>query len=194
MFIKIKNNNKDMQELKFLRLVKFFLANPYQEVYLRELSKKLKISPFAIKKYCDILLKEKLINEERKANLRYFKPNTSNLFFKQLKVANNIYLIQKFGLIEFLKENVANVSSIILFGSIAKGEDDEKSDVDLLIIGKDSYLDLSKFEDELGKEITLHIFSWSEWNRKAKEDNPFYFEVISEGINLFGELPVVKWK
>ena len=40
-----------MQELIFLRVARFFLENPYEEVYLRQLAKKLGLSAFAIKKY-----------------------------------------------------------------------------------------------------------------------------------------------
>ncbi|MBS3143853.1 nucleotidyltransferase domain-containing protein [Candidatus Woesearchaeota archaeon] len=183
-----------MHELMLLKVVKFFLENPYEEVYLRQLAKKLKLSPFAIKKYSDLLIKENLIKEEKKANLRYFKANTNNLFFKQLKISNNISIILKLGLIEFLKENVSNVSSIVLFGSMAKGEDDKDSDVDLLIIGKEKHLNLIKIEEKIKKRITPHIISWSEWNKKATEDIAFYHEVVNYGINLYGELPLVKWK
>jgi len=149
---------------------------------------------FAIKKYADLLIKENLIKEERKANLRYFKSNINNLFFKYIKIAFSINLILKSMLLDFLKQSLANVSSIVLFGSMAKGEDDRNSDVDLLIIGKEKPLNLEKFEMKLGKSITLHILSWSEWNKKAQEDMPFYSEIISQGVTLYGELPLVKWK
>ena len=183
-----------MQELIFLRVARFFLENPYEEVYLRQLAKKLGLSAFAIKKYADLLIKENLIKEERKANLRYFKSNINNLFFKYIKIAFSINLILKSMLLDSLKQSLANVSSIVLFGSMAKGEDDRNSDVDLLIIGKEKPLNLEKFEMKLGKSITLHILSWSEWNKKAQEDMPFYSEIISQGVTLYGELPLVKWK
>ena len=183
-----------MQELKFIKFVEFFLVNPYKEVYIRELAKKLKISPFATKKYADILVKEGLILEEKKANLRYLKANVKNLFYKHAKITYNLRQLLKSGLIEFLKNNLTNVTSIILFGSLAKGEDSDMSDIDILIIGKQKYLSLSEFENKLEKEITLHFFSWSEWNEKAKEDHPFYYEIINHGIPLYGELPLIKWK
>lgn len=183
-----------MQELKLLETLKFFLENPYDEVYLRQLAKKLSLSVFAIKKYADLLVKENLILEERKANLRYFKANIGNLFFKHLKIAFNIGLLMKSGLIHFINENLANVSSIVLFGSMAKGEDDKQSDIDILIIGKEKSLNLNKFEEKIGKEITLHIFSWSEWNKQEEENRAFYLEVILYGIPLYGELPLAKWK
>ena len=183
-----------MQELKFINFVEFFLDNPYGEVYIRELARKLKISPFAVKKYTDILLEERLILEERKGNLRYLKANVANLFYKYLKISLNIKNLIKSGLIDFLKNNLVNVTSIVLFGSSAKGENSDESDIDILIIGKEKNLDLTEFEDKLKKDISLHFFSWSEWNEKAKEDHPFYYEIISHGINLYGELPLVKWK
>lgn len=183
-----------MHEFTFFKVARFFLDNPYREVYLRELAKKLKISPFAVKGYADVLLKEGLILEERKANLRFFKGNAGNPFFRHIKISLNVDLLMKSGLVDFLKENTPNISSIVLFGSLAKGENDSESDVDLLIIGKENRKSSGKFEERLNREISIHVFSWSEWNRKAKEDSPFYFEVITHGIPLFGELPVVKWK
>jgi hypothetical protein len=183
-----------MRDLMLIRMAEFFFENSYQEFYLRELAKKLKMSPFAAKKYADLLVKEGLIKEERKANLRYFRANMNSLFFRQLKIAFNVNKLAKSGLIEFLRENLQAVSSVTLFGSMAKGEDDGNSDVDLLIIGKDKRLDPSRFEDKIGKRITTHIFSWSEWNRQAVRNRAFYSDVISHGIPLYGERPIVLWK
>ena len=181
-----------MQELKFLKFTEFFLGNPYKEFYIRELAKKLKISPFATKKYADILVKEKLILEEKRANLRYLKANVKNLFYKYLKISYNVKKLLDSRFIEYLESNIANLTSITLFGSLAKGEDSEESDIDILIIGKQKNLNLKEFENRMDKEITLHFFSWSEWNEKAKEDHHFYYEIINHGIALNGELPLVK--
>jgi|SRR3989344_1895731 len=183
-----------MKEIILLKMLKFFLKNPYKEVYLRELAKALKISPFASKKYIDMLTKESIIIEERKANLRYLHANINNLFFKYLKITYSINLMLKSSLVEYLKENIPNISSIVLFGSAAKGEDTEDSDIDLVVIGKEIYPNLKKIENILSKTINLHIFTWNEWNKKAKQDKAFYIEVISYGIALFGELPLIEWK
>jgi hypothetical protein len=183
-----------MKDLMLIRTAKYFMDNPYQEVYLRELAKKLGISPFAAKKHADLLVKRGLIKEERKANLRYLKANSGNLFFKHLKIAFNINTIASSGLLEFLQSNTSNLSCIILFGSMAKGEDDAKSDVDILVIGKGKQKDLSKFENKIGKDIIMHEFSWSEWNMQARQNTAFYSDIVAYGIPLFGERPVVLWK
>lgn len=172
-----------------LKITEFFLENPYEEIHLRELARKLNLSPFAVKKYADALVKEGLVTESKRANLRYLKSNVSNLFFKHLKISLNVRNILNSKLVEFLKENVPNISSVVLFGSMAKGENTAESDVDILIIGKNKHLNLEKFEKKLNRDINYHIFSWSSWKTKAEKDKPFYYEVIIHGIPLFGELP-----
>jgi predicted nucleotidyltransferase len=180
-----------MQEYKLVKFVKFFLENPYQEVYLREIAKKLKISPFAAKKYADKMVKEKILTEEKRANLRYLKLNMDNLTAKYLKISLNLQKIINTGLIEYVKEKIEGVSSIVLFGSVARGEDDKRGDIDLLVIGKDKFLGCYDVERKLGKKIEVHAFSWKNWKRQEKENKAFYLDIIAHGIPLYGELPIV---
>ncbi|NOZ81384.1 MAG: nucleotidyltransferase domain-containing protein [DPANN group archaeon] len=175
-----------------LKILRFFLENPYKEIHLRELSRTLKISPFAIKKYADMLLANNQIVERKQANLRMFRANNSNPAYRHLKIAENLQNIQESGLVPYLKETVPAVTSMVLFGSVATGTDDRQSDIDLVIIGKKTKTDLSSFEKKLGKPINHHIFSWAEWKKKQKQDRAFYQDVIINGIPLEGELPLVK--
>jgi hypothetical protein len=174
-----------------VKVLGFFIENPYSEIHLRGLSKKLGISAFAAKKYLDYLVSEKVVAEERRANLRYFKANMESLFFRQLKIASSIRMLSKSGVAGHITGSVQNVSSITLFGSVAKGEDDTKSDIDLVVIGKGECGGLEKYETFLHKDINIHTFTWSDWQRQSKENRAFYFDVIRHGIVLFGELPMV---
>jgi predicted nucleotidyltransferase len=95
-------------------------------------------------------------------------------------------------LIDFLKNTYPN-SSIVLYGSCARGEDDPNSDVDLLIVGrKRKHLDFNKFESNLGRKIIVLIYTPHEWEEKAKKDHAFYDRILIDGIVLDGMLPVVK--
>lgn len=177
-----------------LKLLVFFMENPYGEVYLRQAAKNISLSPFAVKKYADLLLEENLITEERRANLRYFKANTGSLPFRHLKIAHSLDAIAKSGLVEYILKNTPNVSSIVLFGSTAQGEDDEKSDLDIVVIGARKQTHPTEIEGKLGREINTHVFSWAEWKKKAVVDKPFYKEVVTTGIPLHGEMPHVPWR
>jgi len=186
----MKNNkNKDVYGLLVLRALEFFIENPYEEIYLREFSRKLKISPNTAQRFLDLFLKEDFINEEKKANLRIFKANLDNIVFRQIKITYSIKKIRNSGLIDFLKEKF---SSVILFGSIAKGLNEDKSDIDLVCIGKDiKKINSYDFEKKLKKEINLHIFSRGKWKKQATENKAFYQDIIVDGINLIGEIPII---
>ncbi len=174
------------------KVLQFFFSHPYKEVYLRELSRKANISVFSAKQAVDELVKKKILAERKNGNMRYIKANMNSLFFKHLKIAFSIKDIEDSGLITYLAENIPALSSIVLFGSMAKGEDDKKSDLDLLVIGQRKKIGLGRFEKNLGREINAVIMKWAEWREHAKNDKAFYRDVITNGIILYGNMPVIE--
>jgi len=177
--------------LLVLKALGFFIENPYDEIYLREFSRKLKISPNTSQRFLDLFLKEGFIKEEKKANSRFFKANLDNIVFRHIKKTYSIKKLVDLGFFDLLKESVSHV---VVFGSVAEGLDDKKSDIDLLIIGSDKsrvrniILEIQKKAD---REIQEHVFSFAEWKKQKKENKAFYQDVIAKGINLIGEMPIV---
>lgn len=178
---------------RHLRVLSYFFDEPYKEVYLRGLAREVKLSIFPLKNAVDDLVGEGLLLERREGGLRYLKVNVGNLFFRHLKIAFNVKKILDCGIVDFLRENVPALSSVVLFGSWAKGEDDRKSDVDFVVIGqRPRRIEVSDFEVKLGRKVELTFLRWSEWRKKAHEDRAFYLEVITNGIVFYGNLPVVE--
>lgn len=180
-----------LKNLLILKTLQFFLENPYQEIYLREFARKLKISPNTAQRFLTLLLKENIIVEERRANLRYFKSNLDDVVFRQIKKTYSIKKIQDSGLLEELKNNV---TSLVVFGSVAKGLDDKNSDIDLLIITinkKKVEKIIFNFQEKVDMELNTHIFNLTEWKKQKEKNKAFYQDVISDGINLIGELPLI---
>jgi predicted nucleotidyltransferase len=69
-------------------------------------------------------------------------------------MTNRLYEI---GLIDYLEKKLVP-ETIILFGSIRKGEYDNESDIDIFVAStKKAKLDLKKFEKILGHEIQIFI-------------------------------------
>lgn len=165
-------------------VLNLFLDMPATEFYLREISRKAKISPSTAKLSLDKLKKKELIFEKNIANLRVFKANRENSIILEMKKIKNIDMIKKSDLIK----NTENPSSIILFGSFAKGTNDEKSDIDILIITNNkkplNLLDIK------GHELQIIQLTPLRWKEKVKKDKPFYQEIITTGIPLLGELPL----
>ena len=173
------------------KVLLFLASHPYKEYYLREIAKNCSTVPSNAKRALDDLHKSSLITRVKKANLALFKANLNSITLKQIKICYALNDLVESGLVENVKQQL-DATSIMLFGSVAKGEDDENSDIDILVISKKpAKLDLSNFEKKLGKRINLITFTFIEWQKKAKEDKPFYENVTLDGITLFGEKPVV---
>ncbi len=183
---------KKEHNLLILKALKFFVENPYEEIYLREFSRRLKISLNSTQRFLNLFLKENLIKDKRKANLRYFKANLDSIVFRNIKLVFSLKKIEDAGIIKMLKKEV---SYAVLFGSVAEGKDDFKSDVDFLIIGKNKEkirTSFSMVEKKFDRELNIHIFSWTEWKRQAKINKAFYQDIVSQGVCLIGEKPIVK--
>ena len=72
------------------------------------------------------------------------------------KIIYNITSILESDVITYIEEKLMP-KSIVLFGSYARGEDIENSDIDLFVECKKEELDLEKFEKKLSRGIELHF-------------------------------------
>jgi predicted nucleotidyltransferase len=125
-----------------------------------DISRSIRLAHTSVKKNLDKLVKSGLITEsiEKKGGRKFplYLSNLDNKTFKKYKTAYNILSILQSKLIEFIEEKLMP-RSIVLFGSYQRGEDIEKSDIDLFIECKKEELDLSSFEKKLGRKIELHF-------------------------------------
>ncbi len=160
------------------------LEKPNKEFYIRGIAKKLKISPSTAKLSVDKLKKQGLIVEKTSPVVRMFRANMESNLVQERKKIKNLDMIKRSDILD----KIQNPISAILFGSFAKGTNDEKSDIDILIITNNkkpiNLLDIKGYELQIIQLTPL------EWKEKAKGDKPFYQEIITTGIPLKGELPV----
>jgi len=136
------------------RVLKVFLDSPTESFRLREISRITKLAPLSISNYLKEFEKEGLIKRYEKRGIPFYqaeRENSNFIFYKKLSI---LYELHESGLIDYLWENLYP-EAIILYGSYAKGEATENSDIDLFIIGKEKKINLKKYEKFLGKEIHL---------------------------------------
>ena len=174
------------------KILEPFLKNIRKEFHVRELARIMKKSPTNISKYLKKYEKKGIIKSERKLNHLFFRANTQNIEFKHLKLFYNVKIIYDSGLIDFLIKEFNHPEAIILFGSFARAEDIESSDIDICMISpnkEDSELD--KFEKKLKHKIQLFVLSRKDIER-MKEKNKELLNNILNGINLEGYLEVFR--
>jgi predicted nucleotidyltransferase len=82
------------------------------------------------------------------------------------------------------------VSTAFVFGSIARGEENRHSDVDLMVIGDASFAEVSRAvvaaERELRREINLVVYPVREFQAKVRQAHSFVARVM-DGDKLFVE-------
>jgi len=136
------------------RLLKIFLDSPTDSFRLRELSRISGISPASVMNYLKEFGKDELIRKYEKRGVPFYEAERDNedfIFYKKISI---LYEVNKSGLIDYLWDNL-HPETIILYGSYAKGESIDNSDLDIFIVGKEKKIPLGKFEEILGKEIHL---------------------------------------
>lgn len=88
--------------------------------------------------------------------------------------------------IAFLQQNKFDIQEVYIFGSIAKGNFDEDSDIDLAVIiknlknGFDTQVELMKLRRGFDLRIEPHPFDETDFNAS----NPFANEIMNTGIKV----------
>ncbi len=163
------------------KILEFFLKNPTTTIYLRELARRTGFSPAGCLKALKNLKKQNLIEGKKiKAISNYNAKLTPK--FLQIKKTYNTYSLYDSGLIDFLKKNYEYPDAIILFGSYTRGEDTEKSDIDIAIITRiEKTPSLTKYEKTLQRKI--NIIELKNLKKSSKEFiNSLINGIILEGV------------
>jgi predicted nucleotidyltransferase len=186
-----KENMKQLfQKITQLKVLELFIKNPREEYYLREAARILKMDPATVHRSLNLLLKEGLIKREKRKNLILYKANMENLSFRYIKIAYNLDWLKKKKLLETLRMELPGLSSVILYGSYAKGENGEDSKVELLTISQ-TRKNLAPLLKKLLKREVSHLnISLAQWIKIERENREFYLDIITNGIVLYGEKPL----
>jgi len=98
--------------------------------------------------------------------------------------------LRKSGVIDALKETL-HPYVIILFGSYAKAENTQQSDIDLFIIANTkNHFDISRYEKLLGTSLQLFIHTPKEFE-KLKKTSPELINNVINGEVLEGFIEVL---
>ncbi len=159
-------------EVKTLGVVLF-----EDNLHLREIGRRAKISPYEAKRELDNLVLVGLLKSQRNGKQVFFSRNGACPFWQDLK---NLYLKTE-GIVPRLKTALAGVEGIrfsFIFGSMASGEDRPESDIDLMVIGEPDENMLAKkvFEAQrqTGREINFVSWTGKDLAKNAGRNGAFH--------------------
>jgi len=173
-----------LQNYNRYALLKIFLYNPLDSFRLRELCRLSKISPVSVINYLKEFETEGIIKSYIKRDIPFYQAVRDNEKLVLYKKISAIYEINISGLTEFLW-NKLSPEAIILYGSYAKGESTDDSDIDIAVIGKiETKIDLTNFEKMIGKKI--HLF----FHESVKKISREMLNNLANGIIMKGYLNI----
>jgi len=140
-------------------VLKLILENsPLKEWHFKEMIKEAKVTKAVankwLKKYNKIGLLKKI---KEKGKFPYLVVGQNNPVYNSQKRVYGLEQLHKTGLISKLL-SLRNAKTVILFGSIVKGDWYKDSDIDIFVLGNAKDFDKNIYEHKLGKHIELHVF------------------------------------
>jgi predicted nucleotidyltransferase len=158
------------------QVLKFLIDNPSGDFYEREIQRKVAVARASARKWLHTLEQLGFISTARRGRLKLHRLNRENPLVKQLKVLSAMsWLLPKL-------EPLKGQGEVYLYGSTARGEGLEDSDLDVLTIGRERAV-IDKIRAIDGR-IKVSFFTPIEWARMAREDPAFYERVERDKIRL----------
>lgn len=175
-----KLKKTDLIELNeaYLKTLYWFFSFPNIEMGLNGLSESLEISKTTAKRIVMQLVDEGFLKREVLGKVWRISCNHNHPYNYSGKICYNLAMIYESVILKVVHDIVENPRAIILFGSYRKGDDNEKSDVDIAV---------EVLGDEEVKLVELGIFPEFGY-RKNVLVNLYIFSRNKVDLNLFSNI------
>ena len=160
--------------------------------YTKQILDAVKIGRGTVQRELKNLSDAGIIIREVQGHQVYYRANERCPIFDELK---NI-VRKTFGVSDVIKQSLSSKAKKIrlafIYGSVARGSDDRKSDIDVMVVGNISFGEvvglLSSAEEQLSREINAVVYPEAEFKQKVKSDQYFVKNVLAgQKIFLIGD-------
>jgi len=166
-------------------IANYFYQNPTAKARVRQIERELKLPLPSVIRYTKELETEKILQTLEISKTKFYTADRTSENYLFQKKLYNLKMIHSSGLLNYLKEEYGN-PCIILFGSYSKGEDTEKSDVDIYIETIKKTQNLEQFEKKLQRKIQLFIHkNINEIKNKQLANNILNGTILNGYVEVF---------
>jgi predicted nucleotidyltransferase len=167
-----------------------FLLNPEKRFYVRELARKINANINSVRRELHKLETVGLLKTEEVGNVKYYSVNKKMPIYNELKQI----FVKTEGIGEAIKKELGsagNVERAFIYGSFAEGDEQLKSDIDLMIVGEINEEKLipliRRLEEKFGREINYTLLKPEEFRLRKKTGDPFIRSVLKgKKIEIIG--------
>ncbi len=167
------------------RVLGLLFVNADRSFYTNEIVRFIDSGIGVVQRELEKLAASGLVTTRKIGNQKHYQANRDIPIFEELRGI----MLKTVGLADILRAALLPLSDKIhaafVYGSVAKGNDTAKSDIDVFIIGDnlayaDLYNLLSTSEAKLGRPVNPSIYSMKELERKLMEKNTFVLRVLEQ--------------
>ena len=167
------------------RVLHLLIGNPDRTFHASEIIRLAHSGSGAVQRELSKLTSAGIVTTTSSGNRKLYQANRQSPIFEELYGI----IVKTVGLAEPLKKALkafnSRISFAFVYGSVAKGKDTAKSDVDLMILGEDlSYSDifaaLQKVEKQILRSINPNLMTIGEWRRKVEDRNFFVINILRQ--------------
>ncbi|MCK4304399.1 MAG: nucleotidyltransferase domain-containing protein [Candidatus Eisenbacteria sp.] len=160
------------------------LLRPEREWYRSELACELGVPASSLQRPLARLRETEILSGRRSGNRTYYRANTENPVFPELRGV----LAKTSGLAWILREALEalaeKIAMAFVYGSIAAGEQVSSSDVDLFVVGKVGLAELAPLlrqaAMQLGREVNPTVYTEAEFTKRVRSRNHFLRSVLDK--------------
>lgn len=175
------------------RVFRWVFGQPERGYHLNELRRLTGLGSASLQRELGKLAAAGLVRSEKVGNLRRFQANTESPVYEELAALTRKTLGAQPLLQEALAPMKSKLDLAFVYGSIAKGTDTAKSDIDVMLVGDDLLLSdvlklLLPVEAQLGRKIHPTLYTLAEYKRRRAQKDSFLNRVLAQPvIPLIGE-------
>jgi predicted nucleotidyltransferase len=164
------------------RVLALIFGQPERSFYMSEIIRNVDSGTGAVERELSRLQRSGLVSVERIGNQKHYQANPQSPIFAELRGL----VIKTVALVEPLRKSLEPRSDLIkaafVYGSVAKGTDTARSDIDLMVVGdelnySELYAALQDAEDILHRSVSPAFLSLKDWRRKVSGKGSFVGKV-----------------
>lgn len=178
------------------RILGLLFGKPDQSFYTNEIARWARIGKGGLMRELERLQRCGVLSMTRQGNQTHYRANPHCPIYAEL-----LSIVQKtIGFAEPLRHALepfsGQLSWAFVYGSIAKGQANASSDIDLMLIGEGLHYSevmerLMPLEERLGRPINPTLYTPQGWAAKLAAGNSFVVRVAQQDkINVWGEDPL----
>ena len=167
-----------------LAVLAALFAHPERALHMRELARAAGVGQGAVTRELQRLTGAGILSRRQEGRQAYYQANPASPLFPELRRL----VLKTAGLVDVLRAALAplagRIAGAFVYGSLARGEANGASDVDVLIVGDVTLADASAAlhptQDVLAREVNPTVYPADEFRAQIASGNHFLTSILSE--------------